>query len=149
MHLSATLPDRTRTEIEKIMAYRNDLVLERFTRDYGDAVVDADRVFESFKQFMVACIVADGPKTTSPTIDDMWHTFVLHTREYRTFCQEYLGGFVEHEPVHDGGAPENYRATRELTTSIFGELDTECWPVQGKSSCSSGCGQITARLPLA
>jgi|CXWL01.1.fsa_nt_gi hypothetical protein len=149
MQLAATLPDLTRSAIEKVMAYRNDRVLERFTRDYGNAEVEADRVFESFKQFMVACIVADGPKTTSPTIDDMWHTFVLHTRDYRTFCDEYLGGFIEHEPVHDGGAPENYRATRDLTFRIFGMLDEECWPVQGKSSCSSGCGSIEARLQLA
>ncbi len=148
MTLAPTLPDRTRTKIESVMAYRNETVIERFRRDYGNRTSDAEILFEAFKQFMVTCIVTDGPKTTSPAIDDMWHTFVLHTREYRAFCEEYLGGFVEHEPVHDGGAPENYKQTRMTALRVFGQLNEAAWPTKGKSSCSSGCGDISARLPL-
>lgn len=32
-------------------------------------------------------------------IDEMWHTFILHTRVYQKFCHEKLNLFVHHEPT--------------------------------------------------
>lgn len=32
-------------------------------------------------------------------IDDLWHAFILFTRDYQTFCQEYLGGMIHHDPL--------------------------------------------------
>jgi hypothetical protein len=32
-------------------------------------------------------------------IDEMWHTFILHTRIYQKFCNEKLNLFVHHEPT--------------------------------------------------
>lgn len=40
-------------------------------------------------------------------IDEMWHCFVLCTRDYADFCSRYLGEFIHHSPNvdvsnHDG-----------------------------------------------
>lgn len=34
-------------------------------------------------------------------LDEMWHTFILHTRAYSEFCEHYLGEFLHHdiEPI--------------------------------------------------
>ncbi|WMN07300.1 hypothetical protein QYS48_28415 [Marivirga arenosa] len=32
-------------------------------------------------------------------IDEMWHTFILHTRLYQKFCHEKLNLFIHHEPT--------------------------------------------------
>src|SRR5579864_3397426 len=31
-------------------------------------------------------------------IDDMWHEFILFTRDYTDFCQQYFGEYVHHLP---------------------------------------------------
>lgn len=32
-------------------------------------------------------------------IDDMWHTFILFTREYTDFCNHYFGHYIHHVPT--------------------------------------------------
>ena len=34
-------------------------------------------------------------------IDDMWHTFLLFTKDYAAFCNEYFGHFIHHNPNTD------------------------------------------------
>ena len=34
----------------------------------------------------------------SVIVDDLWHEFVLHTREYAEFCEAALGRFLHHVP---------------------------------------------------
>ncbi|MFC3909139.1 hypothetical protein ACFORL_08630 [Legionella dresdenensis] len=50
-------------------------------------------------------------------IDNMWHTFLLFTRDYHDFCNEYLNGnFFHHDPItdtNDSRFDENYE--QELT----------------------------------
>lgn len=31
-------------------------------------------------------------------IDEMWHIFILHSREYHRFCYEYFGTYIHHQP---------------------------------------------------
>ncbi|WP_367607831.1 hypothetical protein [Legionella sp. W05-934-2] len=31
-------------------------------------------------------------------IDDMWHNFILYTRDYIQFCDRYFGTYIHHEP---------------------------------------------------
>lgn len=31
-------------------------------------------------------------------VDDVWHEFILHTKEYAKFCEQYLGFFLHHVP---------------------------------------------------
>lgn len=31
-------------------------------------------------------------------IDDMWHNFILYTRDYIDFCHRYFGQYIHHEP---------------------------------------------------
>ena len=32
-------------------------------------------------------------------IDDMWHTFLLFTKDYMYFCSKYLGQYFHHSPT--------------------------------------------------
>lgn len=31
-------------------------------------------------------------------IDEMWHNFILYTRDYADFCNNFFGHFIHHEP---------------------------------------------------
>lgn len=49
-------------------------------------------------------------------MDNMWHTFLLFTKDYYEFCSNHLGGvFFHHEPIinNDNTLDENYE--QELT----------------------------------
>lgn len=40
-------------------------------------------------------------------IDEMWHNFVLFTKEYTQFCKEYFGYYLHHGPATEAEELEN------------------------------------------
>jgi hypothetical protein len=95
--------------LEEVLAYQNDEVVHRFCNDNGIAHADADEIFLETKRWLWLCAsemasAADGIGERIPllsearVIDLMWHTFLLFTRDYATFCQKYFGFFVHHHP---------------------------------------------------
>ena len=49
-------------------------------------------------------------------IDDMWHIFILHTRDYAEFCHRYFGRFIHHEPLPPD--PPRERDESEVNTEL-------------------------------
>lgn len=35
----------------------------------------------------------------SKEVDELWHMFILFTKDYREFCHEYIGQFLDHVPL--------------------------------------------------
>jgi len=130
----------TRMPVDEVLRYSNPRVIERHLQDCHVSPETAARRFDGLKQFMLVAAVMPGRKVTSPDIDAMWHTFLLFTKDYRQFCTDYLGTFIEHEPF-ESAAPWAYDRTREQALALVGSLDKELWPLQGKADCSSGCGE--------
>lgn len=124
----------------EILAYQHDRLLHRYSVDYGVSMEEANRCFAALKEFMIVCAVKPGYKVTSDPIDRMWHTFLLFTKDYKTFCEGYLGMFINHEPFEQP-APAAYLETRSFAHDYFGRLDAELWPLEAKGDCSSGCGE--------
>mgnify|MGYP001579819025 FL=1 len=118
------------------------LLIKNFCRKYEVSELEARRQFEECKKFLIVCAqTPDGSLAPSAIIDEMWHAFVLFTRDYAKFCDQLLGGFVHHIPS-DGPAKVAYRRTLAALRLQFGKLDSEFWP-QGKAGdCStpSECG---------
>ena len=128
----------TRRPLDEILAYQNESLLRRFEKDHGATRVQAERTFNALKQFMVVCRMKSGIKVSSEPIDEFWHTFLLFTEDYRDFCDDYLGMFVNHRPF-EAPTPSFYYETKDFAQSLFGSLDPEFWPVHGKADCSSSC----------
>ncbi len=122
----------------EILGYRHDRLLQRYAADNSATMEEAERAFEGLKQFMVVCAVKPGRKITSEPIDRMWHSFLLFTKDYRVFCESYLGRFVHHQPF-EVAAPSIYLDTRAFTAQFFGGLDEKLWPVEARADCTSGC----------
>lgn len=118
--------------------YDNHQLYERFVADHGGSLEDARDRFVALKQFLTVCAVQPGIKVASDEIDQMWHTFLLFTREYRNFCNDRLGRYIEHEPF-ENPRPTYYELTRDVARGLFGELDLRYWPLVGKADCTSGC----------
>jgi hypothetical protein len=89
---------------------------------------DFDVAFTEFKKF-VALVRFTGAElgVASDVVDAMWHEFILFTREYVDFCEEFLGSYLHHRPCGPGMAAS--AADGELVMAfvtaykgVFGEL---------------------------
>src|SRR5690242_3952300 len=72
--------------VPEILAYRNDRVVARHAVDRGVTSGIAERRFHGLKQFLTVCAQRPGRKVASPAIDEIWHTFLMFTKDYRDFC---------------------------------------------------------------
>ena len=129
----------TRKPLNEIMAYENEKLLQRYILDYGISRDVAERCFTELKRFLIVCAMKPGYKVTSQPIDSMWHTFLLFTKQYKDFCEEYLGRFINHEPFEEA-RPHSYYETKSFALDFFGSVDEEFWPAEAKMPCSSGEG---------
>jgi hypothetical protein len=88
---------------EFIRAYRwPPGLLERLEKHRpGLARKDSALVSRGLRQFFVAYLMSGKRYVSMPSqvADDLWHEFILYTREYDTFCRRVFGGFLHHTPA--------------------------------------------------
>jgi hypothetical protein len=125
--------------IPEILAYENDRLIKRYAEDHRTTLDESRRCFKALKEFLIVCALKPGYKVTSDPVDRMWHTFLLFTKDYKKFCEDNLGMFINHEPF-ENAAPAAYIETRAFMEEYFGYVDEQLWSVDAKADCSSGCG---------
>ncbi|MEX1068694.1 MAG: hypothetical protein WED08_02695 [Patescibacteria group bacterium] len=93
------LNQRENEGMAKIMAYSFDKVREKLLKE---GVVSPDRIDEAIEEFRkyltLIALNHRGLGMESPVVDEVWHTFILFTRDYAAFCEDVFGFFVHHNP---------------------------------------------------
>jgi len=58
-------------------------------------------VAQGLRQFFMAYLKSGQRYVSMPSqvVDDLWHEFILHTREYQEFCDKAFGQFLHHTPA--------------------------------------------------
>ncbi len=100
-----------------LLTYRNNNVLNRYKKDYPNNKLSAEQAFEELMKFFWLNIQHEVDKKEFPhkkdldfivgihsemkEIDDMWHTFLLFTKDYISFCKKYIGKYFHHTPSVD------------------------------------------------
>lgn len=58
-------------------------------------------VSRGLRQFFIAYLMSGKRYVSMPSqvADDLWHEFILYTREYDRFCRRAFGGFLHHTPA--------------------------------------------------
>jgi hypothetical protein len=134
------MPDKT-----KALAYENEEIVESFRANYGVSLDEARELFEDTKQWLWLC--GTRPRSMRLTVfgpmkmlDEMWHTFILFTREYTEYCMDNYGFYIHHAPTtraevdqHRQRAAANPEAThartraerREMMLLVHDELGVE------------------------
>lgn len=58
-------------------------------------------VSHGLRQFFLAHLKSRRQYVSMPSqvVDDLWHEFILYTRNYQTFCQKAFGRFFHHTPA--------------------------------------------------
>jgi hypothetical protein len=62
---------------------------------------DCQLVGQALRQFFLAYHQSEGQPVAMPSqvVDDLWHEFILYTRNYQDFCQRAFGQFLHHTPA--------------------------------------------------
>src|SRR5262245_11697166 len=58
-------------------------------------------VARALRKFFL-CHLKSGRKYVSmpsQVVDDLWHEFILYTRDYQRFCNRAFGGYMHHTPA--------------------------------------------------
>jgi hypothetical protein len=57
---------------------------------------EAETLFEQLESFLGSG--TGSCRVPSKAVDDAWHAFILHTREYAIYCMNQFGRFIDHVP---------------------------------------------------
>ena len=77
-------------------------LLERLEKQHaGFERKDSALVSRGLRQFFLAYSLSGKRFVSMPSqvADDLWHAFILYTREYQAFCAKAFGGFLHHTPA--------------------------------------------------
>lgn len=100
--------------IDEILEYKNTPVVRRFQKEYPDKANRAEDIFSDLMRFFWGTKKHLVDRALYPSnddlnfffimdddmreIDQMWHVFLLYTRDYADYCQRYFGEFLHHQP---------------------------------------------------
>lgn len=74
-------------------------LVNRIVKDEGFDLELAEKVMNEALGFLHCCALNQGSSLApSPLVDIGWHTFLLYTREYASFCDYYADRFLHHSP---------------------------------------------------
>ena len=103
--------------LQRALAYQNDDIVHKFLERYDVPFDEAADIFDETKKWLwLASQEAVPPLAVTHELmllDEMWHTFILFTRFYRDFCDNYLGKFINHIPTTKTRRDQDERRFRE------------------------------------
>jgi hypothetical protein len=136
---------------QQAMAFPMERIVTRYCRDYEVPAAAAELQEREIKRYLTICAL--HPEERFPmvaSIDGLWHTFLLFTREYQAFCGLLGVPFVHHEPLRDGTDRADLQATYSRFLRVyhaeFGAPPPAVWPDRidgecGGGDCESNCVQ--------
>lgn len=97
--------------LDEVLAYSNEDVIYKFLEYWDVSFEEASDYFQEMKKWL--WLSADsiahesegeqrrelGITFSMTLLDEMWHTFILFTMEYRQFCKQYFGFYLNHAPT--------------------------------------------------
>ena len=106
-----------------------------------------EQVFIEFKKYVfLVAVNKSNLAMMSKKVDQVWHQFILFTKEYQSFCNSILGFFLHHIPrtrfsLIDSESESNFI---HLYRETFGPIP-KIWNIQDNkrfqnADCSSSCG---------
>lgn len=107
--MAALLP-----KLSHLQQYRQNEVLKRYAKDYPHNHLPPESAWQELMKYFWLCQKHKLEKEQFPDskqldfvcsmhremheLDDMWHSFLLYTKDYHAFCSQYFGQFIHHVP---------------------------------------------------
>lgn len=93
---------KKKPRLEDVLTYKNDVVIKNFLKHYAVSEAEAHEIFTETLKWLWLCGTRNQTvPMLSPMgiVDEMWHNFMLCTKEYSAFCNKYFGHFIHHTPT--------------------------------------------------
>lgn len=88
---------------KEYLNYTNEDVIYRFSNLYKIDVDEINDIFMETKIFLAISFVSKNNEVYINNdllvIDEMWHNFILFTKTYEEFCNNFFGGLIHHIPI--------------------------------------------------
>lgn len=109
-----------------------------------------EEAFLELKKYFILNEVSEKPLgMSSKLIDDVWHQFILFTKEYHSFCHRFFGGYIHHVPNTSFTPINDENGTEYFVDSYINTFGTlpEIWGIKlnyadadcnGCNTCSQG-----------
>jgi len=111
-------------------------------------------VVDEFKKFVAILVINHGKdkrvEMVSELVDEVWHTFILFTDEYRKFCDTMVGEYIHHEPNIDSayGIDPLFPYKKKESTEFFNQeyeryfgRRPEVWKLRKSATSETKCKQ--------
>ncbi|OLT27416.1 hypothetical protein BJF83_02340 [Nocardiopsis sp. CNR-923] len=118
-----------------------DRLVSDVQRDHARDRATSARIVDQSLVYLVACSHTPSPISPTPLVDLGWHAFILRTSEYREFCRDVLGGFIDHHPNDARPNDAEREATAERTLRAV--LDTGLHVEHDLWTEDAGCSSCT------
>lgn len=153
--MKTLLSKSEKKHLKKTLEYKNKSVVLRFCTEYGFTQKNANLFFKDLLYFLWLTDWVKKQNRKNKTkkmfvgirrslmiIDEMWHTFVLYSRDYEDFCTHYFKEKIYHNPgpsyleiVQNRTPPATgveavWKNQKELTKSLFGTAVHDRWYVE-------------------
>jgi len=114
--------------IDELLNYKNQAVVKRFQSEFPHFKDQAEEIFKDLLRFFWASEKHEQIKESSNSlqydfifimdevmkpIDQMWHVFLLYTKDYMDFCEKYFNQYIHHLPDIVPDLPQNEEAFAE------------------------------------
>lgn len=117
------VPDETQRAgmvFDKISAFEFHKVVEKYRADYLASHDTASAVLLELKRWLTLCVMhPEKAYGIGGQVDDMWHTFILFTKDYARFCEEIAGTFIHHSPEVASEDSETSEASISKRSELF------------------------------
>jgi hypothetical protein len=108
-----------RREFLRTYRWPPGLLRKLIARHPGLTPTDAEAVARALRQFFEAHLLSGREFVAMPSqvTDDLWHEFILYTRDYEQFCKRAFGRFMHHTPAVAMGPASTLRISDGLRRS--------------------------------
>jgi hypothetical protein len=93
-------PERN-LRVRDVLAYEAPFLVEKLVKNaVVDTAEEADELFREVKRYLVLADLDQDCSWNmySLRIDEVWHQFILFTRQYMEFCHRFFGRYIPHNP---------------------------------------------------
>jgi len=119
---SATSPaiEQSRLLFDKISRFDFGKVLDRYIKDSKVSPESAAQTLVELKRWFTLCALhPEKTYATGGKVDELWHTFILFTKDYARFCLDITGAFIHHVPeVASGDIEARIRSAEKMRDKV-------------------------------
>ncbi|BDX04868.1 hypothetical protein [Planctobacterium marinum] len=91
-------------DLQEVLQYENQNVVDGLRKALDITQETAQELFKEGVKWLWYCCHPDTKNSRNIDnamliIDEVWHTFILYTGDYFSFCHRYFGRYIHHAPT--------------------------------------------------